>query len=217
MYSEDRYIYNTITVNVVSEVAVESIELGDDIRIEKGESSQLIPKFYPVSTTKRGVVYSSSDETVAKVSPSGLVTAVGNGTAIITAASTESEEIFDSVKVEVYVPVAGISIEDTIFAFSAQTEHWAAEFNIEVLPDDASNKALVWESSNPEIVYVDGKTGEVVLEESGVAKLRATTEDGSHSVEFIVGVSDDASSSIIKDIKSNDGKNKFYSSKNKNV
>lgn len=52
--------------------------------LKVGETYQLKRKVAPSTATNKSVTYSSSKESVAKVSTSGVVTAVSKGTAIIT-------------------------------------------------------------------------------------------------------------------------------------
>lgn len=72
-----------VTVNI--NYPVQGISLNHDAKTftKAGETLQLTATIYPDSATNKTVTWKSSDEKVATVDESGLVTAVGNGTADI--------------------------------------------------------------------------------------------------------------------------------------
>jgi len=55
----------------------------------KGETMHLKPQFSPANATDQRVVYQSSDESVVHVSPTGLLSAAGQGQATVTATSSD--------------------------------------------------------------------------------------------------------------------------------
>jgi len=57
----------------------------DSVAIGIGGTTQLIATVIPVNASNENVIWSSNDTSVAKVSPSGLVTGIGLGSAFITA------------------------------------------------------------------------------------------------------------------------------------
>lgn len=78
------------------------------INMKKNETVQLNPIFEPVDATDKRLVWTSSKKSVAKVDANGLVTAVGNGTATITATSEDGQK---AVSCDVTVVLTGV--EDT--------------------------------------------------------------------------------------------------------
>lgn len=82
-----------------TEVFAEKITLSSStLNLIRGESQQLTYFFTPVNTTFKGVIWESSDETVAIVDANGNVTAVGEGSATITIYN-ESSGVESSCKV----------------------------------------------------------------------------------------------------------------------
>ncbi len=69
----------------------------------RGETATLIPTVTPSNADNKNVTWTSSDESVAKVSQSGVVTAVGKGTATITVV-TEDGVFCDSCTISVENP-----------------------------------------------------------------------------------------------------------------
>ena len=73
------------------------------ILTKKGETVQLIATITPENTLDKKVIWSSSDSSVATVDANGLVTAVSNGTVIITATTEEGGKTATT-KVTVNIP-----------------------------------------------------------------------------------------------------------------
>lgn len=99
----------------VSTTAVTGVDITDeDFTLAPSETKQLTANVQPEDATNKNVSWSSDDETVATVNGSGLVTAVAEGVAIITATS-EDGNFEDYVGVTVATPkTALMAIESTI-------------------------------------------------------------------------------------------------------
>lgn len=67
-----------------------------------GEKLNISTIFKPANTSNLLLEYSSSDETVVKVSKSGQITGVGRGTAVITVTSQANPAIMDTITINVY-------------------------------------------------------------------------------------------------------------------
>jgi len=73
-------------------VAVTGVSLDQEsITMQPGDNVQLTATVAPTNATDKNVSWSSNDETVATVSDAGLVTAIGEGTAIITVTTEDGE------------------------------------------------------------------------------------------------------------------------------
>ena len=91
-------------VKVVETIPVESIEIGfSGGKLLLGQTYQINPTVLPENATDKTVIYYSNDTEVATVSASGLITAVGVGTATITASAGGKS---DTVVFTVYSSVA---------------------------------------------------------------------------------------------------------------
>jgi len=139
-------------------------------------SAALICTIGPEEAYDHSVIWSSSDETVATVDENGVVTAVGAGSATITATPGDTNltrTATCTVKVTRSVDSVTLSSENEMVYVGKKHTLTAA-----VLPEDAANPKLVWESSDPAIAAVD-KNGNVTGKKTGTATITAATTDGS--------------------------------------
>ena len=87
--TEDSSIFGIMNITV-SAIAVTDITISDSaLTVYVGNTAQLTATVNPTNATNQGIIWSSSDSTVASVSENGLVTAKKVGTATITATSSD--------------------------------------------------------------------------------------------------------------------------------
>lgn len=167
-----------VTVNIPVPVASVSVSPTSAKLTSVGDTQQLTPTVLPPNATNKAVTYSTSADGVATVSPTGLITAVANGTADITVTTADGAKTAKcAVTVAIPVPVASINVTPatkTLTAVNA-TQAMAAE----VLPTNATNKSVTWSSSKPAVAKVDASTGVVTALTNGSANIIATAADGS--------------------------------------
>jgi N-acyl-D-amino-acid deacylase len=97
----------TVTVTDVAEPAVTAVTIDQgDVRIEVGEEIQLSATVVAVHGADPSLAWSSDDESIATVSPSGAVTGVAIGGSTVRAASVFDPTRWDSVPVSVQAPSA---------------------------------------------------------------------------------------------------------------
>jgi endoglucanase len=141
-----------------------------------GGTTTLMATVLPANATNKSVTWSSSNPLVATVSQSGIVTGVALGTATITATSvsggfTASSAISVTV---VIVPVESVTLSpisgNVIIGNNIQ-------LTPNVLPVNATNKAVGFVSSNPLLATVSS-TGVVTGVAEGNVTITVTTLDG---------------------------------------
>lgn len=122
------------------------------------------------------ITYSSSDDSIASVTPEGLVTTNGYGTAIITAVTENGVE--GEAAIYVSSPIESFNLQGRILAPVGATIELAAT---EVMPATANPNAFVW-TTNPEglVSYSNGKVTVLTDQEANVT-ITATSWDGSLS------------------------------------
>ena len=146
-----------------------------------GETAQLTATVKPDNATDKNVSWYSSDESVAKVD-NGNVTAAKVGKAMITA-TCGGKTVECSVTVT--VPVTGMHLDRTSLSLRKGE---STLLSAVVTPSDASNKNIIWASSNSNIVTVN-QSGLVKAISGGNATISALTEDGGYKAQCAVTVS----------------------------
>ena len=137
------------------------------VSLEAGASVTLTATVSPSDATDKTVSWTSSNAGVASVS-GGVVTAVAEGTATITAtAGGKSAKCEVTVRRKV-VAVTGVSLNKTALTLSP-----GASFQLEatVSPSDATDKTVTWTSSDPSKVTVEN--GLVKAVSPGTASITA--------------------------------------------
>ena len=184
----------------VTPILVTSIELNHssaDVLI--GESLQLQATVLPEDAKYRSVTWSSSDESIASVSGSGLVTGNKLGTATITATANDGSGIKASCRITVKpVVVTGITLnEESVELYPKGTIDLTATLQ----PENATKKEVVWSSSNEDVAIV--QDGHVTALKSGYTWITATTTDGSNlSARCHVRVADMVATGLFLDVES---------------
>lgn len=190
----DTYTYATktasYTLTVTAADTTQQKSAGSIIYATASVSKTTDDEAFTNELTKIGdgtVTYSSSDETVATVNAStGEVTIVGAGTATITATVTDSDSYTYATKTASYtltVTVAGISVTGITIS-NAPTEalfvNSTGTLTATVSPDNATDKTIVWTSSDPDYVSINSETGEYTIMGTkgyGSATITATAGD----------------------------------------
>ena len=129
----------------------------------------------PKNTT---FIWSSSDQSIAKVSAEGTITAVAYGDAVITATAKDNDCIFGSLVVHVVLPVTKLTIEESNMTLLLNEESADAEadLHVRVEPENAYHQTVTWKSSKESIVSVDEK-GHIKGLEPGTATITATSTE----------------------------------------
>ena len=143
-----------------------------------GQTASLTATVSPSNATNKSVTWTSSNPSVATVSSSGVVTAVANGTATITATTADGSNKTATCAVTVNIPVkaTGVTLNQTSLTLTSAGQ--TATLQATVSPSNASNKNVTWSSSNPSVATVSN--GVVTAVANGTATITATTADGSN-------------------------------------
>lgn len=155
----------------------------DDIALEtNGHTSETVAyTLEPADTTEDDVILSVADESVAKLEGNKLV-AVSDGTTKITATSGI---VKTSAKVTVTTKVEQIALSKTEGVLTVGNTH---TIKATVFPEDATDKAVTWKSSDESIATVDAE-GNVTAKDTGNATITATSEsDGDVSADYALTV-----------------------------
>lgn len=170
---------------------IQSMKAIQSITIDIGQESEPIAiTFTPADASYQSVTWASDDESIASVNENGVITGKAAGTCKITGTTTEpvqgnAKAKVVTCKVTVYCPVTSIDLEcQETTVLKGKT----LKINPVIHPDDATNKKLTWESSDPAIAtvlngnvtakasgdvtikcYVTNQTGEIIASEYGLS------------------------------------------------
>ena len=149
--------------------------------IGTGEALQLS------NTTGTAVTWTSSNTNVATVDQLGNVTAVSQGMATITVATTDNS-YQDNCDVIVTQLPTGVTLNST-----AETLQVGENENLSAIvsPSNADNPSTIWTSSNPAIVSIFGtasKARGIEALSTGTATITVTTAEGGYSASCVVTV-----------------------------
>ncbi len=178
----------TITASVGEDLSVEFelsvVQPSSSITIDKetaeillGKTLQLTATVLPENATDKQVTWTSSDESVATVDASGLVTANKCGQATITA--TASNGLSASCEISVVLPATSVVVDlvasgiegDDLYLNIGETR----EIKVVMTPAGSSD-TLTWTSSDTKVAtVVDGKVTAVA---AGTAIITITTTSG---------------------------------------
>lgn len=171
-------------------VDITSVGLPTDIVLEKGETQQLNIEYgtddkaeqekIAEAASKLNLTWTSSDEEVATVDETGLVTAVGAGEADVTV-SVADANISSTTHVKVVITPTGVEAPDSIELVTNGENSKA--LGAKMTPEDATEVKLAYESSDENVATVDENgvvtavaDGECVITTYVIADIPATAE-----------------------------------------
>lgn len=181
-------------------VDITSVGLPTDIVLEKGKTQQLNIEYgtdgkaeqekIAEAASKLNLTWSSSDEEVATVDETGLVTAVGAGEADITV-SVADANISSTTHIKVVILPTGVEAPETL-SLELNGEATKA-LGAKMTPEDATDVKLAYLSSDESVATVDESgnvtavgVGECTITTTIVADTTATAEDAGVDSEMLV-------------------------------
>lgn len=172
------------TVTVPERISPQSVTLDRNrLSLILTDKVRLIATVLPANADNKSVIWTSSDNSVATVDALGNVTAVGIGSARITATTAEGD-LTAYCDVTVNTPVTGITLNKTQLTLKqGESESLTAT----VLPLYASDKSVTFTTSNSSVATVsaDGKVYAVGV---GTATITVTTNIGGKTASCTVTV-----------------------------
>lgn len=221
----------TCTVTVKKPVTSISLSApSQSLYVNGSSTTKLVPTILPTDASERGVKWSSSDASIVSVDQDGNITAKAVGSATITAKSIDGSERQGTCQINVLAYVDSVTLSGNGSVNVGKT----IKLNSSVFPTNASNKNLIWSSSDNSIATVDS-SGNVKGLKLGSVTITATANDrgtkkGTYPITIVqpvTGIEVNGSSSVLKGntlsltatIKPSDASNKTVSwlSENNNI
>ena len=176
-YSSVSHAVSDYTMELkVPSIEVTSVSLNKaTLEMVEGDTENLTATVMPANATEQGVTWTSSNGNVATVDAQGKVTAVAEGTAIITATSVNGKTAQCAVVVSKKAnPVTAITLNKTTLRL---TEGENETLSVTYTPEDADGRSVTWTSSNGNVATVDAQ-GKVTAVVEGTAIITATSVNG---------------------------------------
>lgn len=148
------------------------------ITLDIGKTQILTATVAPKNATNKSVTWTSNNPAVATVNASGVVTGIGAGSATIlvkTNVGGKTDTCAITVKPsQTTVSVTGVVLNPQTLSLKVGTQQ---ALSATVLPENATNKAVLWNSNNPAVAGVD-TNGMVKALSAGTAIITVKTADG---------------------------------------
>jgi len=180
-------IITLMAASCIKEVAVVDVQLNKPImNLYIGDTEELTAKILPENATIQTVSWKSSDLTIATVD-NGMVTAIAEGVTSITVSTADGNK---TATCEVTVIANEVAVVDvqlnklTMNLYIGDTE----ELTAKILPENATNQTITWESNDPTIAIVDNGMVSAIAE--GVTSITVTTADGNKTATCEVTVTE---------------------------
>jgi uncharacterized protein YjdB len=181
----------SVTVTVPAPVTGVSINPSTwimDVRTAKS----MIATIAPATVLVKTVDWTTSNPTVATVNIAGVVTAVANGTATITATSRADNTKFATCSLTVVSVVRSISLRPTSVKLSiSNTSPNSSTYTLPTptfTPLTATNQTYYWINSGGQAGIVSITNGVITAQRVGTASLIAITQDGGRTGYLLVTV-----------------------------
>ena len=163
----------TITVAL----AASNIELDqENIVMNRGSAATIKATIFPANVSNKTMLWESSDPDIVSVK-NGQLKAIACGSATITCSAADGSGAEAVCKVDVVQMVTGIKFLDVSSAITLDRGD-SMQLNVDLLPADASNKGITWESSDNSVVSVT-ENGKIVAQKGGTATITCSSTDGS--------------------------------------
>lgn len=167
------------------EVLPSDIEISSSIfEVAHRNTIVMESKVYPVDATEKGVIWSSSDSSIAHIDNQGILSALLPGEAEITV-STINETYSDTRSITVNaIDVTGIVIENPIDSLEIGSTY---SLTSSIEPTNASDTTVIWRSNNSTIASIDDQ-GNVTGHSRGFVRILAVSNDNGLSDEIQIRI-----------------------------
>lgn len=163
-------------IKVVRPVTGISLNL-TTLSLTEGDEATLIATVMPADATDKSVTWGTSDASVATVNE-GMVSAIGAGTAVITASAQGYMAECEITVIPKEIPV--VYPESITLSETAMTVNYGETLALTatVAPEDATDKSVIWSVSDDSVLMATETPGMYTAIGGGVAKVTATTVNG---------------------------------------
>lgn len=143
-----------------------------------GSSYQLKASVLRKTATNRKISWSTSNSSIVSVDSKGKLKARKTGKATITCKAKDGSNVKAKCVVTVVRKVKTLKLNKSYITLITGYQYRTLKATL--YPKNATNKKLLWSSSNSKVVSINKKTGTMFAEKAGTAFVTVKTTDGSH-------------------------------------
>ncbi len=178
------YVFHEYLVSL-PDVQIKQINVSiDNNVINKGESKKLNVEILPEEAKNLPIEFISSNTSVATVDSSGNILALKGGETSIKVKSKLNDVSSSEIKIQVYSKVTDLVLDKEKLVIQVGDKFEAKPV---VLPDDASNKKVIFSPEDKNIADVD-ETGIITAINQGNTKITVQTEESNITKQIAVEV-----------------------------
>lgn len=155
------------------------------LTMKVGETYSVVATINPTNAENKIITWTSTDETVATVNY-GAISAVGVGTATITASCGLLSKSLTLTVENNIIDIAKISISPSITSITVGT---TKRLDISILPTTATDKTITWTTSDSTVASVSS-LGYVTGKKVGNTTIRATSKSGVFTEALVIVVNE---------------------------
>ncbi|MBU2871593.1 Ig-like domain-containing protein, partial [Colwellia sp. E2M01] len=183
--TEEGVLVATHTVTVTT-IPPSSIDLSvETTALALNETLQVNASVLPKNASNKAITWASSDEAIATVDQSGVVSAISIGDVTITATAVDGGVEGSTMVSVVAIPVESVELASTAVVVLPGTYQAVAQFT----PSTASDLSKTWSSDDTSIATVNDN-GLITGVSVGSATITVTTTDGGFESDIVVNVLD---------------------------
>lgn len=168
---------STVTVSAPAPVIIPVTDITitpSTLTLTEGDTTNIIATVLPNDATDKSVSFTSSNEAIASVDASGLVTAHLSGSAIITVKAGDTTKTVAVTVNPKIIPVTDITLNPSTLTL---TEGDEADITASITPNDSTDKSITWTVDKPDILTLTND-GHVIANQPGDAVVTATATNG---------------------------------------
>lgn len=154
----------------------------DNVKLSPGESFSIVATVLPSNATSKDVIWKSSNPKVVDVSNDGSINVISYSEEdVVITVSSRDGKVYKEILVDVLEPKY-VNISSIKFDAESVSLNYGQVYTLSpiIYPDNASDKNLIWSSSDPELVSVsDSGVVSVIANKDGEAIISASSKDNS--------------------------------------
>lgn len=200
VYAGDRNLSTALSAGILVQVVAVNVPvdginvLQSVVNVIKGDklNMQEYAVVKPDEASNTTILWTSGDENVVRKNSTGGWEAVGGGQAVMTGKPADNSQVGDDFKVTLTVNVK--SYIEKLNVTQTQKTVWDGEnFSLEGLytigPDDVTDRAVIWTSSDSSVVNLSGNTAQPLAAGNAILTVRqANSKPGSIPVSAQIAV-----------------------------